>query len=189
MWSGRSLRALSDWSGRCQIPVVPGPPVLDAAALAAVVELVGDDECAARISCSCSRSAVRGAGARARRARPAGRRRSCRRPGSSAGAARRADRGCRPSRRPSAAPRTARSAGCPTASSTRDSGTPVHWPIAVQPSSHVCRVICVRDGSCFSSASENVRGRATRPSTDQPPVGERSGLQPPVLLDRAPTSR
>ena len=54
----------------------------------------------------------------------------------------------------------------PTASSTAESGTPVHWPIAVQPSSHVCRVICVRAGNCFRSASENERGRATLPSTD-----------------------
>ena len=53
----------------------------------------------------------------------------------------------------------------PTASSTAESGTPVHWPIAVQPSSHVCRVIWVRGVNCFRSASENARGRATLPST------------------------
>ena len=87
-------------------------------------------------------------------------------PGWSADAARRADRCCPPSRRMSRRRRTSRSAGCRRHPAPGLSGTPVHWPIAVQPSSHVWRVICVRDGSRFSSSSENVRGVATRPSTD-----------------------
>ena len=55
----------------------------------------------------------------------------------------------------------------PTASSTALSGTPVHCAMAVQPSSQVCRVICVRGENCFRSASENARGRATLPSTER----------------------
>jgi hypothetical protein len=62
---------------------------------------------------------------------------------------------------------TNRADGCrPAASSTRLSGTPVHSPMAVQPSSQVCFVICVRDGRRFNSASDHVPGRATVPVTD-----------------------
>ena len=50
-------------------------------------------------------------------------------------------------------------------------------PIAVQPSSHVCRVICVRAGNRFRSASEKVRGAPTRPSTDSRQSANAAGLQ------------
>jgi hypothetical protein len=53
----------------------------------------------------------------------------------------------------------------PAASSTARSGTPVHCAIADQPSSHVCRVICVRDGMRFKSSREKLPGLATLPST------------------------
>ena len=62
----------------------------------------------------------------------------------------------------------------------RLSGTPVHWPIAVQPSSHVWRVTCVRGGSPFNWSSVNDRGAATRPSTDNRQSRERSAVQLPV---------
>ena len=54
----------------------------------------------------------------------------------------------------------------PAASSTRLSGTPVHWPMAVQPSSQVCRVICVRDAQLFQLGERERARRGHAPSTD-----------------------
>ena len=45
------------------------------------------------------------------------------------------------------------------------SGTPFHLPMQLQPSTQSWRVICVRDGSARSSASENAAGFSTRPPT------------------------
>ena len=50
-------------------------------------------------------------------------------------------------------------------SSTALSGTPVHLPMALQPSTQSWRVICVREGMARRSASESDWGASTRPST------------------------
>ena len=53
----------------------------------------------------------------------------------------------------------------PTLASTCESGTPVQPPIADQPCSQACSVICVRAGIALSSASVKAVGRSTRPLT------------------------
>jgi hypothetical protein len=45
------------------------------------------------------------------------------------------------------------------------SGTPVHLPITLQPSTQSWRVICVREGIACSSARLYCAGRATSPPT------------------------
>ena len=46
------------------------------------------------------------------------------------------------------------------------SGAPVHFPIALQPSTQSWRVICVRWGKAFNCASVRLSERSTRPVTD-----------------------
>ncbi len=49
-------------------------------------------------------------------------------------------------------------------------GRPVHLPMALQPSTQSCRVICVRDGSFFRSASDKASGRSDQAVDLQSPV-------------------
>ncbi len=65
------------------------------------------------------------------------------------------------------------------------SGTPVHLPMQLQPSTQSCRVIWVRDGSARSSASDKLTGRSTRPPTSSRQsaklvVGERADSRRPA---------
>src|SRR5579859_620969 len=53
----------------------------------------------------------------------------------------------------------------PTDFKTYDRGTPAHSAMYDQPSSQAKCVIWVWDGKRFSSASEKLEGRSTRPST------------------------
>ena len=88
-------------------------------------------------------------------------------------------RSCRRSGRRCSAP----AAAARPAPSTWPSGTPVHLPIALQPSTQSWRVICVRAGIACSSASEQVSGAATSPSTrsrqSAKPVCGMRGASPP----------
>ena len=43
------------------------------------------------------------------------------------------------------------------------SGTPLHWPITLQPSTQSWRVIWVRVGKARNASSENSSGRSTMP--------------------------
>ena len=56
-------------------------------------------------------------------------------------------------------------AGFSVASSEAPSGTPVHLPIALQPSTQSWRVIWVRAGMRAQLGERKARGRSTRPST------------------------
>ena len=52
---------------------------------------------------------------------------------------------------------------------------PVHWPMALQPSTQSCRVICVRDGRARSSASEISNGVRDEAADLQAIAGELLG--------------
>ncbi len=62
-----------------------------------------------------------------------------------------------------------------TASSSADSRAPFHLPIALQPSTQSWRVICVRDGSARSSASEKLARRVDEAADVERVVGEAVG--------------